>query len=147
MIPVVTPKSRPKAARLLFVGNGADERHSLQRFLENWNIQCARSCEQALDAINSERPTVVVCEEDLPDGSWRSFLASVQELQSPPPVIVLARRADERTWADVLRHGGFDVLSKPLDPAKACPAIDYAAVRTVEETLPLLSMRMAAQGY
>jgi DNA-binding NtrC family response regulator len=148
MSPVQTPKLRPDSARLLFVGNCADERHVLQRFLENWTIQSAKSCEQAIASIESERPTVVLCEEELPDGSWRRLLSSVQDLGDPsPPVIVLARRADERIWADVLRHGGFDVLSRPLDLSKARPAIAYAAERTLSGSQPAYSRRMAAQGY
>jgi FixJ family two-component response regulator len=36
-------------------------------------------------------------------------------LQQAPPLIVMSRLADEALWADVLRQGGFDVVSKPLE--------------------------------
>jgi DNA-binding NtrC family response regulator len=147
MSPVVTAKLRPDAARLLFVGYAGNEQLSLQRFLEDWNILAAGSCAEAVDALESERPNVILCEEELPDGSWRSLLAAVQAVSSPPPVIVMAQSADERLWADVLRRGGFDVLGHPLDPARARPAIRYAAERARQETTHPRGVRMAAQGY
>jgi two-component system, NtrC family, C4-dicarboxylate transport response regulator DctD len=147
MRPILTPKPQPNAARLLFVGDAAAERLSLHRFLEDWNILAAGSCAEALDALESEKPNVILCEEELPDGSWRSLLAAVQAVSSPPPVIVMAQSSDERFWADVLRRGGFDVLGYPLDPARARPAIRYAAEQARPEAVQPSGMRMAAQGY
>lgn len=146
MFPVQTPNPRPAAARLLFVGNGPDEHLSLQRLLEDWYILSARSCAQAVYAIESERPSVIVCEEKMPDGSWRYLLGEVQSFNAPPPVIVLARNADEHLWAEVLRRGGFDVLASPLDPSRARPAICYAAEQSRPESAPPRAMRMAAHG-
>lgn len=98
-------------------------------------------------AIDLELPNVIVCEEELPDGTWRSVVSAVQIRPAPPPVIVLSYREDERLWAEVLRRGGFDVLACPLDPSRTRLAIDYAALRSHSESSPPGVMRMAAQGY
>lgn len=147
MSPVVTPKPRPATARLLFVGIGPDEHLSLQRLLENWKIQSARSCAHAVAALDSERPAVVVCEEELQDGSWRSVVSAAQALSCPPPVIVVSYRPDERLWAEVLRKGGFDLLGCPLDPSRVSLAIDHAVERAPAKSSLHSLMRMAAQGY
>lgn len=58
---------------------------------------------------------MIVCDRRLTDGSWRDLLVSIAKLHDPPPLIVTARHADERLWAEVLNLGGYDVLAKPLD--------------------------------
>ena len=58
---------------------------------------------------------VVVCEREMPDGSWKDILEIVCSLRPAPPSIVTSRLADERLWAEVLNLGGYDVLAKPLD--------------------------------
>ena len=37
------------------------------------------------------------------------------ELPDPPPVVVIATNADEWLWAEVLNHGGYDVVERPLE--------------------------------
>jgi FixJ family two-component response regulator len=64
------------------------------------------------------RPRVVVCERDLPDGSWKDILDMTMLLDSPPPLIVASRLADDYLWAEVLNLGGYDVLTKPLDESE-----------------------------
>ncbi len=146
MFPVLTPKPRPSAARLLFVGNGLDEHLSLQRILDGWTIHTAGTCAQAIQMLDAERPTVIVCEEELPDGSWRSLVAAAKSLPSPAPVIVLSRGENEQLWTEVLRSGGFDVVACPLDPFRVSLAFYEALTRSRAES-EIQVPRMAAQGY
>jgi DNA-binding response OmpR family regulator len=58
---------------------------------------------------------IVICECDLPDGSWRDLLRYAEEYSEPLILIVTSRLADEALWAEVLNLGGRDVLAKPFD--------------------------------
>jgi DNA-binding response OmpR family regulator len=58
--------------------------------------------------------SIVVCEDNLPDGTWRDVLDSVLSLAGRPILIVTSNFADERLWAEVLNLGGFDVVNKPF---------------------------------
>jgi DNA-binding NtrC family response regulator len=58
---------------------------------------------------------VVVCERDLPDGTWQDLLALCTACSDPPLMTVISRCADESLWAEVLNAGGYDVLLKPFD--------------------------------
>jgi DNA-binding response OmpR family regulator len=58
---------------------------------------------------------VVVCERDLPDGSWQDLLDRCRGRSNPPLITVISRNADESLWAEVLNSGGYDVLLKPFD--------------------------------
>ncbi|MEZ5398805.1 MAG: hypothetical protein R2729_03995 [Bryobacteraceae bacterium] len=58
---------------------------------------------------------LVICERDLPDGSWKEALGVVTQTASPPLLIVVSSLADANLWSEVLHLGGFDVLAKPLE--------------------------------
>ena len=62
-----------------------------------------------------ESATVVMCERDLPDGTWQDVLNECQGCSNRPLVMVVSRQADESLWAEVLNLGGYDVLLKPFD--------------------------------
>ncbi len=80
----------------------------------------------ALSALRDRQFEVVVCERDLPPGSWRDVLEQVTILPDPPPLIVTSRLADERLWAEALNRGAYDVLAKPFDRTEAMRVISGA---------------------
>jgi len=102
---------------LLAVGTDGDDLRSLAEILraDHCYVKSASSCSEALRAIGENTPSIVACEGELPDGSWRDLMSQLHDLESPPPVIVMSRHADERLWAEVLNLGGYDVLAKPLE--------------------------------
>lgn len=68
-----------------------------------------------LAALGIRHFEVVVCERDLPPGSWKDVLDQVTMLPDPPSLIVTSRLADDRLWAEALNLGAYDVLAKPFD--------------------------------
>lgn len=89
--------------------------------------QQAKTCRQALASIRAGKISVLICEADLPDGSWKDVLVGLAAETAPPPLIVASRLADERLWAEVLNLGGYDVLSKPFDPGEVLWAVANAS--------------------
>ena len=88
-----------------------------------------RSCANlstALSALRDRHFEIVVCERDLPQGSWKDVLEQVTILPDPPPIIVTSRLADERLWAEALHLSAFDVLAKPFDRTEATRVIGAA---------------------
>lgn len=79
-----------------------------------WRVSCACSYSQARALLGRTTVKVVICDRDLPDGSWKDILAELFHLPVQPKLIVISRHADELLWAEVLNLGGYDVLSKPL---------------------------------
>ena len=72
-------------------------------------------------------PSIVICERDLPDGSWKQLFQETQELLRPPKFIVSSRLADEYLWVEVLNLGGHNVLSTPFDAREVSYVVRYAA--------------------
>ena|SRR5579884_2873629 len=104
---------------LLAICPNQEDRQSLSNFLEHdrWTIQGVPTLREATKLLRG-KPSLIVCEKDLPDGTWKDVFREAGGLDNPPPVVVVSRLADERLWAEVLNWGGFDVLLKPFEPSE-----------------------------
>jgi hypothetical protein len=91
-----------------------------------WRTRRIRRFREACPVMCRDLARVVLCEHALEDGSWKDVLELAALRPYPPPVIVTARLADERLWAEVLNLGGYDVLAQPLDRNEALRAIGLA---------------------
>lgn len=80
----------------------------------------------AKGALQRGRISIVMCEHDLSQGSWKELLDFVERLPAPPPVIVTSRVADERMWAEVLNLGGYDVLATPFNSEEVIRTVTSA---------------------
>jgi len=110
--------SAVEQATLLAVSADLGDSKTLEAILENWAIKPVQTCAEALATMRRSKCAAVLCEKELPDGNWRDLLGSLSHFGQEPPVIVMSRAADESLWVDVLAHGGFDLVAKPLDPAE-----------------------------
>lgn len=70
--------------------------------------------------------SVVICEDVLPDGTWRDVLAALDQVQSPPALIVTSPVAGPHLWAEVLNLGGYDVLAQPFSNQEALWSLQHA---------------------
>jgi len=80
-----------------------------------WAVVRRDSCERAIDFLRGNRAAVAICEEDLPDGDWKSVMRAAGTILDPPSFVVIGEEA--RLWKEVSRLGGFDVLTRPLRQA------------------------------
>lgn len=88
----------------------------LSRILEHsaWKFQSAAGVAQAREVLLQRRAQVVLTDHSFPDGTWKDVLQAVSALPDPPCVLVLARNNDERTWAEALKYGAWDILPRPF---------------------------------
>ena len=91
-----------------------------------WPTRRTRRLREACPVMCRDLARVVLCEHTLEDGSWKDVLELAASRPYPPLVIVTARLADERLWAEVLNLGGYDVLAQPLDRNEALRTIGLA---------------------
>jgi DNA-binding response OmpR family regulator len=123
--------SQPKRFRVLSISAVPEDYHALRTILNNplWQITKAGTCKEAIARLSRRHILVVVCECNLPDGSWRDILNHMTELVDPPVLIVTSRIADEHLWAEVLNLGCFDLLAKPFREWEVAYAIAAACHR------------------
>ena len=91
-----------------------------------FTVNSCATLASGLTALRQRQFEVVVCERDLPPGSWKDVLDQVTILPDPASLIVTSRLADARLWAEALNLGAFDVLAKPFDSAEATRVVGAA---------------------
>jgi CheY-like chemotaxis protein len=111
--------------------SAAGEDHSTLHDILNdcsWCIVKSRTCKAAFARLRRQHMPVVVCESNLPDGTWRDVLDRIKTLPYQPLLIGTSRTADHRLWAEVLNSGGYNVLAKPFRESEVKQV--FASLRT-----------------
>ncbi len=105
---------------VLAITSQSDDCDALRNILrsDNWDVRGVPLCDAALDIISKTNPAVILCEQSLPDGTWRNLINSMDRLAPVPPVIVMSRQADEKLWAEVLNLGAYDLLQYPFEESE-----------------------------
>ena len=112
---------------LLAISLKQEDRQSLECILDRdqWTVQGARSLREATTLLQ-RHPNLILCEKDLPDGSWKDVFREAGVLDNPPPIVVVSRNADEQLWTEVLDFGGYDVLLEPFERSEVRRVMDMA---------------------
>jgi len=112
----------------LIVSSSSEDRLALASALEGHPCpqHWATSLQESLDQIERTPPRVVICDANLPDGSWRDLWDHLRFPPDPPVFLVMETNADERLWAEVLNVGGYDVLVKPFDVFEVFQVVQQA---------------------
>jgi DNA-binding NtrC family response regulator len=77
-------------------------------------LTTAHTCLEAGAYLKRDQFGIILCECNLPDGTWIEILNRVSGGAEDPLLIVTSRLADVSLWADVLNRGGYDLLAKPF---------------------------------
>jgi DNA-binding NtrC family response regulator len=91
-----------------------------------WELSTVETVAAAAEWLNRNSAAIVLCERRLPDGDWRDLLRVVNQMKSPPPIVLTSRQADETLWTEALTLGVFDVLPFPAPPGELFGAISSA---------------------
>ncbi len=92
----------------------------------NWQVHAVRSSHEAMAWLRGRQTPVVLCEESLPDATWKDVLADVASMPDGPVLIVTSRLADDLLWAEVLNLGAYDLLMKPFDANEVFRVVSLA---------------------
>ncbi|GJL56302.1 MAG: DNA-binding response regulator [Nitrospirales bacterium] len=119
-------------ARILVVDDEPQIRRSLQVNLENkdYLVMTAESGEEALDAIASRQPDVVIIDLILPSISGIELTRRIRR-HSPVPIIVLSAIGNESKKVEALESGADDYVTKPFGMDELTARIRSALRRTV----------------
>ena len=128
--PSLSLAGRPSLGSITVVGLVAsDEDRRLLAGIcsrNRWNLLFADTCEEARIALHRLKAPVILCDRDLPGRGWRE---TVEDLASSPHracVILVSAVVDTYLWNEVVRTGGYDVLSKPLREDDVLRAVKLA---------------------
>lgn len=124
-------------ARILFVEDDEAIRASLRLVLEDEGLHVdeAATAEDALEAIPSARPDVLVVDVMLPGMGGFELTRQVRRASNVPIIIVTAR-ADSHDIVAGLEAGADDYMVKPVVPKELTARIRAVLRRVNRDTLP-----------
>jgi two-component system, NtrC family, nitrogen regulation response regulator GlnG len=112
------------------------------------------SVPEALNALNTEEPQVVVSDIRMPNGSGLDFLQEIKQRLPDIPVIIMTAYSDLESAVAAFQGGAFEYLAKPFDVDQAIEIIRRAVDETmrqateavaVEETPEIIGQAPAMQ--
>jgi DNA-binding response OmpR family regulator len=115
-------------AAVLSVSPTLEDRASLERILRGsgWTLLVADAVASSFSILRERTVSIVICEDSGLPGTWRELLTHIALLDDPPLLIVTARLADERLWAEALNLGAYDVLATPFDVTEVTRIVEMA---------------------
>jgi two-component system KDP operon response regulator KdpE len=88
-------------------------------------VVTAENADEALSALDAEKPDVVILDLGLPDRSGFAVISEIRK-RSPVPIVVLSARNDERSKVQALDLGADDYIGKPFGMAELTARIRAA---------------------
>ena len=91
-----------------------------------WHLLFEGTCETARGALDRLKAPVILCDRDLPGKGWRETVEYLASSPHRPCIILVSGVVDTYLWDEVVRTGGYDILSKPLREDEVARAIRLA---------------------
>lgn len=94
----------------------------------------------ALAAIATELPQVIVSDIRMPGGSGLAFLSQIKEQHPDIPVIIMTAYSDLESAVAAFQHGAFEYLAKPFDVDQAIDVIKRAVDETMRQEVAVVTL-------
>ena len=91
-----------------------------------WDMVITQSVPEALRLLTTQAFPIVLCDRDLPGWDWREVLARMVESSPRICFLLTSRVSDEYLWREVVMHGGYDVVAKPLEDSVVSQTLQRA---------------------
>jgi FixJ family two-component response regulator len=91
-----------------------------------WSVTFADSFETAQALSVQLRACAILCDRDVAGREWWEVVEALSQSRHRPCVLLVSRVVDDYLWNEVVRRGGYDVLSKPLREEDLVRAIRLA---------------------
>lgn len=130
----------------LVVSSQPEERHALLQALSRFPLRTT-SCSTLAEAracLTRSKFRVVICDDRLPDGSFRDILESLRHRQKTP-LIVASKLGDWTEYLEALRLGVFDLVVYPYYPPEVERVLGIA-LREARRAGPSHAPRSAASS-
>ncbi|HUR66259.1 MAG TPA: sigma-54 dependent transcriptional regulator [Chitinophagaceae bacterium] len=114
--------------RILIIDDDMDMCRLLSHFLQRkgFETDVAHSGAKGLDKFTSDHFDLVLSDFRLGDMDGREVLQKIKQEDSEAIVIIITGYSDIKTAIEVMRHGAFDYITKPLIPEEVINLINRA---------------------
>jgi FixJ family two-component response regulator len=111
---------------VILANAGSDERDSLQEILDGTRWVVVDAAVSELENAIREAAVPIVFYNHDPSGCWQDAIRAFMKMRRDVCVILLSSEAEAPLSDDVVRCGGFDVLTRPLRRGQVLPMLLFA---------------------
>ena len=94
----------------------------------DWDVTLAASHLDAHRLLKKTEASVVLCDRDLLQQEWGDTVENLAACPHRACILLVSKVADDYLWNEIVRRGGYDVLSKPLQQDELERAVRLAFV-------------------
>ena len=104
-------------AKILVVDDEREVQEIVEEFLtgRGYEVSVASNGEEALRAIEQEKPDVVLLDIVMPGMSGIETMKRIKELNEKTGVIVITAVRDDKVGRGLMELGAYDYITKPID--------------------------------
>jgi DNA-binding NtrC family response regulator len=119
-------------SRVLVVSN-SENREVVTSAMNHWSIEAVpcSGVREARSLLPSARPSLIFCEEELPDGSYRELLQDVSKAAKTRVVVISPDAEQDTHYNEALALGAFDMIASPCRRSD----VQWIAIRAMQDEL------------
>ena len=102
---------------LAILGNPRDQT-TVTEFAQSrhWHLTLVSTPDQGFSAAAGKITPVILLDRDLAGPEWRSTMRRLAQNRPKPCIILVSPAIDPYLFDEVVRQGGFDMVTKPIQP-------------------------------
>ncbi len=115
-------------SKVLIIDDDLDMCRLLERFLvrNNFEVHFAHTGKKGMEEVNNFSPDVILCDFRLEDTDGKDLLLQIKSISPDVPVIIITGYSDIKIAVEVIKHGAYDYVTKPLFPQEILITINKA---------------------
>jgi len=134
-------KKQEKMAKILIIDDERSIRNAIREILEyeKFQVDEAEDGLSGVVKVKGGKYDVILCDIKMPKMDGTEVLERIMVLAPDTPVVMISGHGDIETAVDLLKHGAYDYIPKPLDLNRLLVSVRNALDRTeiVAETKKL----------
>lgn len=123
--------------KILIIDDDVDMCRMLERFFtrHDFEVHYSTSGKKGLEELEKNIPNVVLCDFRLSDTNGKELLIKIKQANPGLPVIIITGYSEIKIAVEVMKHGAYDYVTKPLIPEELLLSIQNAISSSLETTL------------
>ena len=114
--------------KILIIDDDMDMCLLLERFFtrNQFEVRLTHSGKKGLEELERNPPDAILCDFRLGDTDGKELLIQIKQVNPDVPVIIITGYSEIKMAVEVMKHGAFDYVTKPLFPEEILITIKSA---------------------
>ena len=117
--------------KILLASKRAEDERELNHALEGtvWGVDRVSDLDGAVQALKHVAMPILLLDRDFSGDPWASTLHTLSRARRSSCIILLSPVTDQYLWDEVVKQGGFDVLTRPFRRDQVLSTLIFGATR------------------